>query len=63
MKIVIFRILCVTSILVVIAITHVVLQTLGEKGIKIFNNRMMRWCLSFGVGVLLFLLGVKLILT
>lgn len=62
MKIVILKILCAAIILIVIAITHVVLQTLGEKGIKMFRNSVIRWCLSFAVGILLFLLGAKFVL-
>ena len=60
MTIVIIRLLCAVIVLIVIAITYVALQTLGEKGIKIFNNSIIRWTLSFVVGIFLFLMGVKL---
>ncbi len=63
MKIVILKILCAIVILIVIAMTYVILQTLGEKGIKLFKNSIVRWFLSFITGILLFLLGVKFILT
>lgn len=63
MKIVILKILCAIVILIVIAMTYVILQTLGEKGIKPFKNSIVRWFLSFITGILLFLLGVKFILT
>lgn len=63
MTIVIIRLLCAVSILFVIAITYVVLQALGEKGINIFNKNIIRWTLSFVVGIFLFLLGAKFILT
>lgn len=61
MKIVILRLLCAVILLVVIAITYVVLQHLGEKGIRIFHNSIVRWCLSFVVGISLFLLVTNLI--
>ncbi len=43
MKIVILRIFCAAVILIIIAITHEILQTLGEKGINIFSNHRLRW--------------------
>lgn len=61
MKIVILRLLCAAILLVVIAITYVVLQRLGEKGVNIFRNSIVRWGLSFAVGILLFLLVAGLI--
>lgn len=61
MKIVILRLLCAAILLVGIAITYVLLQHLSEKGIKIFHNSIVRWSLSFIVGILLFLLAANLI--
>lgn len=63
MKIVILKILCAIVILIVIAMTYVILQTLGEKGIKLFKISIVRWFLSFIAGILLFLLVAKFILT
>ncbi len=62
MKIVILRIFCAAVILIIIAITNEVLQTLGEKGINIFSNHRLRWCLSFIIGILLGLLGANFFL-
>lgn len=63
LTLVLLRLLCVAILLVVIAITYVILQNLGEKGIKIFRNSIVRWGLSFATGILLFLLAATLIFT
>lgn len=61
MKVVIIRLLCAAIVLVAIAITYVVLQAFGKKGIKIFNNGIIRWILSYVVGLALFLIFVNII--
>lgn len=63
MKTVIFKLVCVVMMLVMIAVTYVVLQTFGERGVKIFRNGIVRWTASFVVGIGLFLLGVNIIFT
>lgn len=63
MNLVLIRLLCAAVIIVVIAVTYVILQNLEEKGVKIFRYGIVRWLISFGVGILLFLLGVRLLLT
>lgn len=63
MNLVLIRLLCAAVIIVVIAVTYVILQNLREKGVKIFKYGIVRWLISFSVGILLFLLGAKLILT
>lgn len=62
MNVVILQLLCAVAILTIIAISYVVSQNLGEKGIKPFSHDIFRWIFSFSVGILLFLFGVKLIL-
>ncbi len=62
MNLVLIRLLCVVVLLVVIAVIYVILQNLGEKGIKIFKYGLIRCLIAFIIGILLFLLGVKLIL-
>lgn len=63
MTTVVIRLLCAAIILVVMAITDVILETLGRKRVKIFRNGVLRWTLSFVLGIVLFLSGVKFIFT
>lgn len=63
MTTVIIRLLCVAIVLVVIAITYVILETMGKKGVRIFRNGVIRWTLTFVLGIFLFLFGAKFILT
>lgn len=44
MKLVLIRFLCAAAIITVIAVTYVILQNLGEKGVKIFRyNAFFTW--------------------
>lgn len=63
MNIVVIRVLCVAIMLVVMAIIYVILEILGKKGVKIFKNGLIRWTLTFALGIFLFLFGAKFILT
>lgn len=63
MNIVVIRVLCAAIMLVVMAIIYVVLEILGKKGVKIFKNGLIRWTLTFALGIFLFLFGAKFILT
>lgn len=59
MTTVIIRLLCAAIMLVVMAITYVILETLGKKGVKMFRNGLIRWTLTFVLGMF----GAKFILT
>ncbi len=61
MKVVILKIGCVALILVVMAITYVALESAGKKGIRMFQNSIVRWILTFAIGILLALLVVPVI--
>ena len=60
MSLALIRFLCAAAIIVVIAVTYVILQNLGEKSVKIFRYGIVRWLIAFAVGILLFLLGARL---